>query len=709
MLSIITIPNPKAPGYPRASAGASAVADATPLDRALELEWPTDRHFQAIAPWEAGGAVRRVNVAQLSDEQLAVAPVRLVLRVFDVDTPGHAPRTDEWTRDFVARVEALPHAKPVYYFTSAGARLVWRLPGAGFLIDSREAYARWVREAECCIRTLREKYGLEADPACKDPSRLFRLPNVERPEKGTQRSRAFGDLEAAVWDYPYFKKYENETPVEGLARRAVAASADAPASASQLALAFGEDVRVLGPEKVAVRCPWTERHSDHGRRDPLAGGTVVFATSDGEGFFWCSHAHCAERRQVEVYEALGAEAPWRARLSLTDRGAVKQTSENVVTCLEGTGGPPWWAWNARAERWENPRGRAPDAPRGMAAEAMAGELTRWVHDQLGFDPSTRVLKETVLPWLAARRGYNPLTEWLDQCYSGWDRRERSLADYCQLAEGTHDWARLALGTWLRSAVARAYAPGCQADLVLVLQGPQGVRKSSLCRLLAGRGAYALELAHAANDRDTLATLHRGAWVVELAEGVALSKADAKELKALTTRPTDVFRRAYGAGEEERPRGFVFAVTTNESEFLADPTGLRRWAVVELAGRIDTDGVDRDLEHLLGQAVAEFRSGAAWHFDSDQEAVAAEHASAYAVTDVLTENVIEWTNELGGATLDGYLRKGVAMREILPLFEKHCRSGRPGNELGGALRKAGWRKTSKIQGVYYWKPLSRSGG
>lgn len=708
-MQLTTVPNPYAPGFPRApdESGApkpAAIADATALAQALRLAWPTDRHFQAIAPFTVNGAPRRVNVAQLTDEQLSVAPVRMVARVFDVDTPNHEKRTDAWTLELVEAIAALPHAKPLYYFTNAGARLLWAL-SEPFVIDSRAAYARWVREQEANIRMLREKYGIPADAACKDPSRLYRLPNVERAEKGTQRSEVFGGDPAnpPVWDYPYFKKYEQETPAEALTRAAVVASASTPAAETKLARGFGDQVRVLGPEKVAVRCPWCETHSDHGRRDPLAGGTVVFATSDGEGFFWCSHAHCAARRQSEVYEALGLaeQTPWCAKLERTDKGAVKQTAENVLVCLEGTGGPPGWAWNARAERWENPRGQAPTAPRGMVAETMAGELTVWVCQQLGFDPTQRIIKENVLPWLARTRSYNPLTDWLDACAAAWDGVSRNLADYCACADA--EWARLAFATWLRSAVARAYEPGCQADMVLVLQGPQGIRKSTLLNLLAKRGAYALELSHVDDDRDTLARLHRGPWLIELAEGVAISRADAKLLKAFITRRTDVYRKAYAMGEEERPRSCVFAASTNETQFLNDPTGARRWAVVRLnAGQlIDTDGVSRDLEQLIGQAVAEYRQGVPWWLTAEQQATSDARAAEFAIPDQLYEHVLEWTNGLGGQQLETYSKRGAPMRELLSFFEKHIRSSNPATELGRALRMCGWENSRKIEGLRYW--------
>jgi P4 family phage/plasmid primase-like protien len=309
-LRITTIEHAKLTGWPRAE-GPSGNADAMGLFQALTSEWGTDRHFQAIEPYDAGGSPRRVNVAQLTDEQLRARPVRMVLRVLDVDTPGHGVRDEAWTAELHRLIAALPGAKPLYYLTRGGARLLWELPEP-FVIDSRARYKAWVDDQECAVRQMREAYGIAADPACKDPSRLYRLPNVVRAEHGQQRSELYGQL--GTWDYKLLAKYREPTALERLDNEA--AVCDRPAREMRLARALEANggLRELGTVKVAVRCPWVETHSDHGHRDPLSGGTIVFATADGEGMFYCSHAHCAKRRQSDVFQALGLEAPWQSDL-----------------------------------------------------------------------------------------------------------------------------------------------------------------------------------------------------------------------------------------------------------------------------------------------------------------------------------------------------------------------------------------------------------
>lgn len=282
---IITIAERNVLGWPGERPGPAEGLD---LAEALSEAWSTDKHFQAIAP---GTPCRRMNVARLDDAALAKAPVQMVLRVLDVDMPEHAARTEAWTAELRASMARLP-IPPLVYWTTGGARLLWAL-AKPFAIGSRAAYARWVGEQKAAIRHL-WAYGIYADDACCDPSRLYRLPNVRRDGK-----RVASPLEGELrtWDYATPADVE----LDAVDR---SASKAPPVETMRLVQAMGQH-RVVGEGKAAVRCPWEASHSDFGKRDGLAGGTIVFATGDGEGYFFCSHTHCAKRGQNDAREAVG--------------------------------------------------------------------------------------------------------------------------------------------------------------------------------------------------------------------------------------------------------------------------------------------------------------------------------------------------------------------------------------------------------------------
>ena len=161
--------------------------------------------------------------------------------------------------------------------------------------------------------------------------------------------------------------------------------------------------------------------------------------------------------------------------------------------------------------------------------------------------------------------------------------------------------------WLISAVARVFKPGCKVDHMLILEGTQGARKSSLFAALAGD--WFCDDLPDVNNKDAAIQL-AGTWILEIAELDALSRAEATRVKSFLSRSVDKYRPPYGRTAQTFPRQCVFAGTTNGSEYLRDGTGGRRfWPVT--AGKMDIAAVTRDRDQLWAEAVHRFRSGEPW--------------------------------------------------------------------------------------------------
>jgi predicted P-loop ATPase len=162
-----------------------------------------------------------------------------------------------------------------------------------------------------------------------------------------------------------------------------------------------------------------------------------------------------------------------------------------------------------------------------------------------------------------------------------------------------------------SAVARIYRPGAKADCCLILEGPQGIRKSTALRTLAGE-YFTDELADLGSKDAAMQT--RGVWIIELSELDSLSNSEVARIKAFMSRTTDRFRPPYGTRLMESPRQCVFAGTVNHSTYLRDETGGRRfWPVA--CGRIEIDELARDRDQLWAEAKIRFDSGATWWLDN----------------------------------------------------------------------------------------------
>lgn len=154
--------------------------------------------------------------------------------------------------------------------------------------------------------------------------------------------------------------------------------------------------------------------------------------------------------------------------------------------------------------------------------------------------------------------------------------------------------------WMISTVARALNPGCKADLVLILEGEQGIGKSTLFETLGGK--WYCDLTVSLHDKDAK-MLNAGAWISELPDLASLKRtSEVNAVKAFFSTREDRFRPPYGRHVISSPRRTVYGASTNDLTYLADVTGNRRFCCVR-ATKIDRVGLLRDRDQLFAEAVA----------------------------------------------------------------------------------------------------------
>lgn len=225
---------------------------------------------------------------------------------------------------------------------------------------------------------------------------------------------------------------------------------------------------------------------------------------------------------------------------------------------------------------------------------------------------------------AEKLSFHPVRDYLDGLkWDGTARIERFMRNYFRTEDTAY--TREILKKTMCGAVARIYKPGTKFDLMLVLIGPsQGEGKSTFARRL-GKG-WASSSFSTVNGKESFEQL-RGKWVLESAELSGLRKAEAEQVKNFITKEVDSYRPAYGRVVEEFPRQCVFIGTTNEVDFLKDPTGDRRFmpVVVKRSNNpkynVWADEFDQVLDQMWAEAVQLYKDGEPLILSPEAEAIA----------------------------------------------------------------------------------------
>ena len=271
------------------------------------------------------------------------------------------------------------------------------------------------------------------------------------------------------------------------------------------------------------------------------------------------------------------ELPWRARLRNTDKGKPLPDEANVDIALRHApaiaGLVRYNAFSNRLELQRNPPWR--DVRNGEQwSDRDDTALMQWMQRegiQIRSAPSISRCVEAV----ARDAEFHPVRDYLKALsWDGTPRISGWLTRYLG-AKGEEQYLAAIGRRWLISAVARVMRPGCQADHALVLEGLQGAGKSRTARALSVKAEWFADRLPDLHTADAAIQL-AGVWVVELAELAAVRKAENEAVKAYLTRTHDNYRPPYGRYRVSVPRQCVFIGSTNESAYLTDRTGNRRF-------------------------------------------------------------------------------------------------------------------------------------
>lgn len=246
---------------------------------------------------------------------------------------------------------------------------------------------------------------------------------------------------------------------------------------------------------------------------------------------------------------------------------------------------------------------------------------------------------------AMKNSYNPVQEYLNGIkWDGEKRVDSFLEVHCraktvgQRGEDISEYVRTVSAKWLIGAVARAMQPGCKMDNVLMLEGKQYIGKSTAIRELGSPWFSASRIEIGSKDSMLLTAQN---WIVEMPELAALKRAEARLQKALFSNEEDEFRVPYGKVMRKYPRQCVFVGTTNDKEYLSDPTGNRRFWVISCEGDFDLEHTRRERDQVWAEAVVRYKAGETWWMTRAQTEVSEEQAELRVHSSAIHDAVREW--------------------------------------------------------------------
>lgn len=440
-----------------------------------------------------------------------------------------------------------------------------------------------------------------------------------------------------------------------------------------------------------------------------------------------------KEKQDSAAEDFDEEDPeaWKKKLEYEDKSLqLKNTLRNLTLILENDPKLKDIVFNQHLDGMEI-KGSVPwKHPSKFWRDADDAQLISYVDENYGTFSQRNF--DIAVAKVTDDRSYHPIREFL-QALPEWDKVERVdtlLIDYLGAAD--NKYVRAVTRKTLCAAACRVLNPGCKFDTMLVLNGSQGIGKSTLIAKLGGEW-FSDSLSLNDTKDKTAAEKLQGYWILEIGELAGLRKAEVETLRSFLSRQNDIYRASFGKRTTPHPRQCVFFGTTNaESGYLRDTTGNRRFWPVKTPGggsKRSWDVTQEDVLQIWAEVMHYVKAGEKLYLDPEVEALAkAEQREAMESDEreglvreyleaLLPDNwddmdTFERRNFLDGTGKADIGKKGTIRRTQVCNMEIWCecfgkeRSNlkrADSNELSGILVKLGWVRLDRKERVANYGP------
>jgi putative DNA primase/helicase len=353
----------------------------------------------------------------------------------------------------------------------------------------------------------------------------------------------------------------------------------------------------------------------------------------------------SEKGREKLGRVVEEGADWQSLLDVDKKGNILNTIQNVVLVLEND--------EDLREKLTYDEMQKAAMVRPVGGELPWRKITKF--SQLYVDADDSGLRNYLeliygitardkikdgLEIAIRKNAYHPVKQYLESCrWDGKERLERLFID--NLGAEDNVYVREVTRKAFVAAVARIYQPGIKFDTVLVLVGAQGIGKSRLIAMM-GKEWFSDTMGNMQN-KDAMENLH-GVWIMELGELAGLKRAEIDTIKLFVARRFDRFRVSYAKRVEEFPRQCIFIGTTNESEFLHDQTGNRRFWPVQCGPKQGWVLTNEDVNQVWAEACHWYTMGEDLFLTDEVENMATVVQEQYTEQDDRTDEIRQYLDK-----------------------------------------------------------------
>ena len=334
---------------------------------------------------------------------------------------------------------------------------------------------------------------------------------------------------------------------------------------------------------------------------------------------------------IDDAEAMEAADDWLSEMEVDRKGEYHSTINNIILILKNDPRLKGAFALDEFERREVARHNLPwrKITKDTRYLTDADDAGLWHYLELTYGINNVSKTQAAMSQVLRDNGFHPVRDYLkDLTWDGVPRLDTLLIDYLGAADT--EYTRTVTRKMFVAAVSRIFQPGIKFDYVLVIVGEQGQGKSQIIDRMGMQ--WFSDSFGTVQGKEAYEQI-QGVWLVEMGELAGLKKAEVETIKHFISKRIDRYRVAYGRRVEDFPRQCVFFGTSNNRDFLRDPTGNRRFWPVDTYDTIpqrDVYDLTREaVDQLWAEALHFYKEGETLYLSKEMEqaayAVQKEHS------------------------------------------------------------------------------------